>query len=141
MIPRLARSVSMPSRLTERTEGRPRARRSRASLQQPTPGSSQLTMKRSQHALLASGLAALSLAGATLQAAPFTYNAQDLLIGFRGPGSLDYVVDIGNISQFAFGSGIHNITAYTGSELSTVFGGLDGIPFSAFGDVRTTDGI
>jgi hypothetical protein len=97
-------------------------------------------MKRTQHALLASSLAVLSLAGATLQAAPFTYNAQDLLIGFRGPGNFDYVVDIGNVSQFGYGSGVHNITAYTGSQLSTVFGGLDGISFSAFGDVRTVGG-
>ena len=97
-------------------------------------------MKRTQHALLASGLAALSLAGATLQAAPFTYNAQDLLIGFRGPGNFDYVVDISSVSQFGYGSGVHNITAYTGSELSTVFGGLDGISFSVFGDVRNVGG-
>jgi len=97
-------------------------------------------MKRTQHALLASGLALLSLGEATLQAAPFTYNAQDLLIGFRGPGNFDYVVDVGTVSQFGFGSGIHNITAYTGSQLSTVFGGLDGISFSVFGDVRTTGG-
>ena len=95
-------------------------------------------MKRKRHAVLASGLAALSLAGAGLQAAPFTYNPQDLLIGFRGPGSFDYVVDIGNVSQFGFGSGTHIINAYAGSELSTVFGGLDGISFSVFGDVRTT---
>jgi len=97
-------------------------------------------MKRAQHALVASGLAALSLAGATLQAAPFTYTAQDLLIGFRGSGNFDYVVDIGNASQFGFGSGIHNINAYTGSQLGTVFGGLDNITFSVFGDVRTTGG-
>ena len=89
---------------------------------------------------MASGLAVLSLGGAALQAAPFTYNAQDLVIGFRSSGPTDYVVDIGNASQFGFGSGVHNITAYTGSQLSSVFGSLDGITFSAFGDVRTTGG-
>src|SRR5689334_15541879 len=97
-------------------------------------------MKRSQHELLACSLAAFSLAGTTLKAAPFTYNAQDLLIGFRGPGNFDYVVDIGHVSQFGYGSGVHNITAYSGSELSTVFGGLGGISFSVIGDVRTVGG-
>jgi alpha-tubulin suppressor-like RCC1 family protein len=74
---------------------------------------------------------------ATLHAAPFIYNAEDLLVGFRKAGSPDYIVDLGPSSQFGNGNSFA-ITNYSASELTNVFTNLDGISFSFFGDVRTT---
>lgn len=77
------------------------------------------------------------------QAADFVYNPTDLLLGFRNGGANDFVVDLGPVtSWYAYSSlqpnTTYNITAYNGSQLTTVFGSLDNISFSAFADVRTT---
>src|SRR5580704_11010882 len=101
-------------------------------------------MKPNQFSLLASGLAGMVLFGTAAQAGPFTYNPNDLLLGFRSASSsYDFVVDLGPISSFY----IQNqsqvnvttpITAYNPAQLAAVFGGLDGLSFSTFADVRTT---
>jgi len=88
-------------------------------------------------------MATLLIAGASAQAATFAYSPTDLLLGFRNGGVNDFVVDLGPItSWYAYSSlqpnTTYNITAYTGSQLSTVFGTLDNVSFSAFADVRTT---
>ena len=75
-----------------------------------------------------------------MQGAPFTYNPQDLLLGIRSAGSAyDLVVDIGPASYYynASPGGIFNVNNYSSSQVTSVFGGLSGLSFSVFGDVRT----
>ena len=100
-------------------------------------------MKRNQFLFLAAALAGSLLPAFTARSAPFTYNGADLLLGFRNGGANDFVVDLGpastfytSISQQPFTT--FNITAYSGAQLSSVFGSLDGISFSVFGDVRSS---
>ena len=104
-------------------------------------------MKRHPLANLTSGLACAVLLGVTAQAVPFVYNPTDLLLGFRKSGANDLVVDLGPVSSWYVYGGqstlqpntTYSINAYSGSQLSSVFGSLNGISFSAFADVRTTD--
>jgi len=63
-------------------------------------------------------------------------------LGFRNGAGSDFVVDLGTVtSWYAYSSlqpnTTYNITAYNGSQLTSVFGSLDNISFSAFADVRT----
>ena len=103
-------------------------------------------MKRHPLATLTWGLASAVLLGFTAQAQTFTYQPTDLLLGFRNGGAYDYVVDLGQVNSWNVYGGqsvlqpntTYNITAYSGSQLSSVFGSLDNISFSAFADVRTT---
>ena len=99
-------------------------------------------MKNKSITKLAAGLAGAVLVGGSAQAATFAYNPTDLLLGFRNGGANDFVVDLGPISSWYVYSSLqpnttYNITAYNGSQLTSVFGTLDNISFSAFADVRT----
>ena len=100
-------------------------------------------MKKHHIASLTSGLASAVLLSFTAQAQTFNYHPADLLLGFRSGGVNDLVVDLGPItSWYAYSSlqpgKTYNITAFSGSQLMSVFGSLDNISFSAFADVRTT---
>src|SRR5712671_5212038 len=98
-------------------------------------------MKIKKQLLLVLGLAGFSSLSLRSQAAPFTYNPQDLLLGFRsGSGQNDFVVDIGAASLYynASPGGTFTVGGFTGSQLSSAFGGFGGLSFSVFGDVRTT---
>ena len=100
-------------------------------------------MKNKSITKLAAGLAGAVLVGGSAQAAAFAYNPTDLLLGFRNGGANDFVVDLGPISSWYVYSSLqpnttYNITAYNGSQLTSVFGSLNNISFSAFADVRTT---
>lgn len=99
-------------------------------------------MKDKSLAKLAAGLAGAALLGGSAQAVPFSYQATDLLLGFRNGGASDFVVDLGPVSSwYTYGSlqpnTTYNITAFSGAQLTSVFGNLNNISFSAFADVRT----
>ena len=100
-------------------------------------------MKTNSVVKLAAAIAGALLAGDSAQAAAFSYQNANLLVGFRNGGASDLVVNLGPItSWYAYSSlppnTTHNITAYNGTQLTSVFGSLDNISFSAFADVRTT---
>jgi hypothetical protein len=93
-------------------------------------------------ALLA-GVAGLALLAPTAKAQVFTYTAEDLLLGIRSAGPNDFVVDLGPSSFFrTAAAGTYDISTgrYNSSQLTSAFGGLDGLSLSVFGDVRTTGG-
>jgi len=96
-------------------------------------------MKFSTKLLQASALAAAAFLTQASHAA-FTYNPQDILLGFRNAGANDFVVDIGAASLYyhAAAGSTFTVSGFTGSQLTTAMGGLDGLSFSTFGDVRTT---
>ena len=63
-------------------------------------------------------LAGLALSGSPAQAA-LVYSAGDLFLGFRGTGdSSDYLVNIGNVSQFASLSPGSTVSVNTGGSIS-----------------------
>jgi hypothetical protein len=100
-------------------------------------------MKRNQSLILAAALAGSLLPAPTARAQSFTYNPSDLLLGFRNGGAYDFVVDLGPASAFYTSASqapftTFNITGYSGSQLTSVFGSLDNISFSVFGDVRSS---
>lgn len=91
---------------------------------------------------LLSAAAALAVAGVALSASAFTYNPEDLILGFRSASAYDFVVDIGPSSGFyniPFNTNF-TITAFSGAQLTSVFGSLDNLTFSVAGDVRTSGG-
>jgi hypothetical protein len=93
-------------------------------------------------AKFAAGIGAVMVAAST-QGANFAYNPTDLLLGFRNGGVNDFVVDLGPVTSWYAYSALspnttYNITAYNATQLTTVFGSLDNISFSAFADVRVT---
>lgn len=95
-------------------------------------------MKNKLIALLAIGAGlAMSRMSADAQ---FTYNANDILLGFRSTTlSYDYVVDLGSASQFynATPGTTFTVSGYDAASLTAIFGSLDSLSFSIFGDVRT----
>jgi len=94
-------------------------------------------MKNKLITLLAAGA---GLALCQTASAQFAYNQNDILLGFRSPTlSYDYVVDLGPASQFysAAPGTTFSINNYSGSSLTSIFGGLDGLSFAIFGDVRS----
>jgi hypothetical protein len=90
--------------------------------------------------LVVSACATLALLNVDSQAGPFTYNPQDLLVGFRNAaGANDFVVDIGAASLYYNAApGTFAVGGFAGAQLTSAFGSLDGLSFSVFGDVRTT---
>jgi hypothetical protein len=78
----------------------------------------------------------------TVEAAPFLYKGGDLLLGFRSAGANDLIVNAGPASGFlSMGYGTTVAVGSLGSgQLQSVFGTLDGISFSAFGDIRASGG-
>ena len=90
-------------------------------------------MKLSKKIIL-SAVAAGSLCGLAASAQTFTYNPGDLFVAFRTTTSAnDLVVDIGSYSTYQAAGGTFTISGVTGSELTSVFGSLDGLYWSVFG--------
>lgn len=72
-------------------------------------------------ALLA--IAGLALVASSAKAALTTYNDGDLLVGFNNNGSNDYLIDLGQASQFTVNSQLTLSLGNTGADLSATFGG------------------
>jgi len=74
-------------------------------------------------------------AAGNLVAGDFTnYAVGDVLIGFRNGGTYNIVVDAGPISAFTNAAPNHRIpiTQLTAAQLTTAFGGVNGLNWSAF---------
>ncbi|HUL51174.1 MAG TPA: PEP-CTERM sorting domain-containing protein [Candidatus Nitrosotalea sp.] len=83
----------------------------------------------------ATGAAALATG---LNAGPFVYNPQDLLVGFQSAsGTSEFVADIGQASDFISGAAAGTTWDFS-SQLGSAFSGLDGLSLSVSGDVRTS---
>src|ERR1051325_6849551 len=100
-------------------------------------------MKHRRRNLLMAGVATLATFHAVGHAQTFTYAPRDLLIGFRSSAPNDFVVDIGQASLYygaAPGSSF-TISSFSASQLTSVFGGMDGLSFAVMGDVRTAGDV
>jgi hypothetical protein len=67
--------------------------------------------------------AGLALIVSSAKAATLTYNDGDLFIGFNNGGSQDYLIDVGQASQFTTSSQFTLSLGGTGTDLSSIFGG------------------
>jgi hypothetical protein len=96
-------------------------------------------MKRNSFILRTSALTPFVLWTASAFAGPFVYNSRDLLLGFRNSSAAtDFVVDVGPASMYYGGSGTFTIGSFTGAQLNSVFGSMNSLSFSVFGDVRSS---
>jgi hypothetical protein len=83
------------------------------------------------------GATGLALVAPSASAQVFTYNNQDLLLGFRRAGASDFVVDIGPLKNY--GPGTTTLSQFNSSQLAAAFGSsLDGISLTVGGDVSTS---
>jgi len=97
-------------------------------------------MKQNSFILRASAVTPFVLWTASTFAGPFVYNSRDLLLGFRNSSSAnDFIVDIGPASTY-YGAapGTFTIGGFTGAQLTSVFGSMNSLSFSVFGDVRSS---
>lgn len=99
-----------------------------------------MTMKtKSTQGLLLKAIGVAVLATG-VQAAPFVYNAQDLLLGIQSTGANEFVANIGSASTYtgAAAGSTFAVGGYTPSQITSAFGGFDGLSLSISGDIRTS---
>lgn len=68
-------------------------------------------------------LAGLALIASSAKAATLAYNDGDLFIGFNNGGTQDYLIDVGQASQFTASSQFTLNLGATGADLNSTFGG------------------